>query len=198
MSKNEGLIFFIDQLVNLTSTTLFFGALDTTNPYRNTVNLEKMLKGSVNFKQNFKPPRILNNNYISKNEGLIFFIDQLVNLKNMTHLPPLRPRLAHLTSPQTAHTLSAIHVLQCAGAGHWTVSTGRKYTDGAAVTVATLLLCKATSRALSRVVVRDSFIITRQLSLRYFSNNTEIPAVRGRLLQPDTRTTQEFARETGC
>lgn len=49
MSKNEGLILFIDQLVNLTRTTLS-GALDTTNPYRNTVNLEKMLKGSVNLK----------------------------------------------------------------------------------------------------------------------------------------------------
>lgn len=54
--KNYGLIFFILSIkfLNLTRTTLS-GTLDTTEPHQNTVNLEKMLKGSVNLKQNLKP-----------------------------------------------------------------------------------------------------------------------------------------------
>lgn len=53
MFKNEGLIFFIDQLVNLTSTTLS-DALDTTSPYRNTVNLEKNAEGERKLKTKFQ------------------------------------------------------------------------------------------------------------------------------------------------
>lgn len=90
------------------------------------------------------------------------------------------------------------HVLQCTSHGwSWTLDTGVRdgNTRTAAVTVATPL-CEATSRRFVTRRRHDSFIITRQLSLATSLMIQKYLQSAVRLLQPDTRTTQELARET--